>query len=232
MSIDLWRYNKDVRDSRVEPGLTIDDLIPDDANVKPKGGAGLPVCLSTMKPGAFQTNDNNEDKKLPCTCGDPFGSETMDFFSRTSLAGWVGYDNGTGLARACSTSFARDKTRATQVFRTYCQLGQHWPRRDDPDDDDIRHFMPGKDPNCPTFETTLEELRQKSASRGLDHLKDIDCQMCIQDVAVSIMETQENGWEPSPYSRGGDAWCFEKACLVNCPNLEGYDDVHGDRDMG
>ena len=216
-AIKKWRHDRKLKAKHKdkEPELTVNDLIPDDSDTKPKGGMGLPVCLTTMKPGLFHTKDNNEDKKLPCVCGDILGSETPEFFQNLKISNWVNYHDGTGLAQACQTSFDRDKTSATQVFHTYCQLQQHFPTMYDR----VSSFAPGQDWNCQHFEGYLAKVSKEDRIKGDNSIWKIDCLMCHGEVRNHITAVQDLCWAPEGACpvKGGDSYNFGTACNLHNP---------------
>ena len=95
---------------------------------------------------------------LACVCGDHTGNETLPFFDMMTIGeNWVEYNKGKGLARACQTSFDRDRTDPVAVFDTYCQLQWHFPRLSN----DTLNFGEGADPNCGAFQAKVCELWQE-----------------------------------------------------------------------
>ena len=56
-------------------------------------GAAVPVCYSPQ-PIKSYNKLKNEDKALPCICGDEMGNETRLFFYETNFQSWAAADGG------------------------------------------------------------------------------------------------------------------------------------------
>ena len=186
-----------------------------DGNVMPKEifesvmPEGLPVCFSDMRPTPFVHRDDNDDKLLPCICGDHYGNETNVALEKLWMPIWPGYRNKTGLAGTCQTSFEKAKSGPVPMFEVYCNMGEHWPLNGEENND----FQAGADPLCQEF---LEERKTLSEMHTLD---EVNCVMCENDIGKRIKEAQQGRWghgELDAHKPGGwenqDRYNFKAAC--------------------
>ena len=75
-----------------------------------------------MAPRDFHKHDNN-DKVLPCFCGDMYGNETGAFLKAMHIEEWDGFKHK-GLHNACDTSYQKDLTAPLSTFMGYCRIAE------------------------------------------------------------------------------------------------------------
>ena len=153
-------------------------------------GAAVPVCYSPQ-PIRSYNELRNQDKALPCICGDALGNETIEFFHETNFQSWVDIEGGKGLAEACQTSFEIGQTWPVQAYLTFCYLGWHYPVHADKHDVNATNggkhrFGFGADALCNQTKNEVREI----VSIGGSNL-DVNCHLCWQsDVGKRIKENQ------------------------------------------
>ena len=174
-------------------------------------GAAVPVCYSPQ-PIKSYNKLSNQDKALPCICGDEMGNETTKFFHETNFQSWVAIEGGKGLAEACQTSFEIGQTWPVQAYLTFCYLGWHFPV--DADKHDVKSTNGGKhrfgfgaDALCNQTEKEVQEI----VSIGGSNL-DVNCHLCWQsDVGTRIKENQRHYVHHSTLDHR-NKYNFKKAC--------------------
>ena len=199
--------------SRYSPDLLFPSVEQLQVNAKPDttSGAAVPVCYSPQ-PIKDYNKLNNQDKALPCICGDEMGNETLSFFHETNFQSWVAVEKGKGLAEACQTSVERGKTWPVQAYLTFCYFGWHYPVHGDKHDahsgnGEKHRFGLGADALCNQTESEVQEI----VSIGGSNL-DVNCHLCWQsDVGKRIKENQRHYVHHNTLDRHNH-YNFEEAC--------------------
>lgn len=183
-----WQWSR-YRSDMLFP--TVDQL-GEKANPDTTSGAAVPVCYSPQ-PIKSYNKLNNEDKALPCICGDAIGNETTKFFHETNFQSWVAIEGGKGLAEACQTSFEIGQTWPVQAYLAFCNLGWHFPVHADKHDvhstnGGKQRFGLGADVLCNQTRDEAQEI----VSIGGSNLE-VNCHLCWQsDVGKRIKESQRH----------------------------------------
>ena len=198
------RYRSDILFPSVEQ--LRDNKISDSTS-----GAAVPVCYSPQ-PIKSYNKLRNQDKALPCICGDEMGNETISFFRETNFQSWVAVKGGKGLAEACQTSFEIGQTWPVQAYLAFCYLGWHFPVHADKHDVNSTNggkhrFGFGADVLCNQTKQEVQEIISIGGSN-----MDVNCHLCWQsDVGKRIKENQRSYVHHSTLDHH-NKYNFKQAC--------------------
>jgi len=225
---EYWHYSyEDWKETRysTDPTYampTISDLWSENSTELTSGGSSLPVCFSPQPLHDYTNTKDDQDKPLPCICGDEFGNETLPFQVAAKLNTWTAFEDGKGLAEACAESFETDPVSPVQTFLTYCDLEWHWPNHKNKElnvPHDSHHlFANNSDPYCGAFKDEVQVLIDKNVT-----FDETNCQMCAKsNTSAGIFEHQKDKQhvkgKPS-YNHAGYMWegCLDFLFKDNSP---------------
>ena len=206
-SYNHWRW------SRYSPEImfpTIDQL-RENKTSDSTSGAAVPICYSPQ-PVKSYNKGKNQDKALPCICGDEIGNETVSFFRETNFGSWVAAAGGKGLAEACQTSFQVDKTWPVQAYLAFCHLGWHFPVESDKHNaksgNSGKHrFGFGADAMCSQTEKEAREI----ISRGGSNLN-VNCALCWLSPTGEAIKKNQRHYVHHSILDHRNKYNFKKAC--------------------
>ena len=207
------RYRSDILFPSVEQ-------LRDNKTSDSTSGAAVPLCYSSQ-PIKSYNKLRNQDKALPCICGDEMGNETISFFRETNSQSWVAVEGKKGLAEACQTSFEIGQTWPVQAYLAFCYLGWHFPVHADKHDVNSTNggkhrFGFGADVLCNQTKQEVQEIISIGGSN-----MDVNCHLCWQsDVGKRIKENQRSYVHHSTLDHH-NKYNFKQACEKQMGKKEG-----------
>ncbi|KAL8871439.1 MAG: hypothetical protein Q9174_002727 [Haloplaca sp. 1 TL-2023] len=203
---------------QVLPALPSPDNLFED-RVTSTSGAYLPVCDSKL------INDvrRGEESEIPCMCGDEYGSETTQLWDAMEFETWDAMrlddpetEDKRGPPFECRNDMAIQRVWPVKYYLNLCNMGWHWPTKQDQDDFDRSgdHLYKPEDQYC-------KEFREEVDAFAGDE-KALNCHMCfvslvgdkVQDQQLEDMKGEVKGPKRLTYN-------FERACKL-------LEDDHGD----
>lgn len=177
-SYNHWQTN---RFNQSQPFPSIKDLMED--TVDTTSGSFLPVCYDeTVKPMDFLIKNSDQNRALPCVCGDSFGNETAYFFREAGFESWV--DKDAHLGDRCQRNMDAGHVSPVENFMNLCNLGFHWPVYME----DHHQIYPGPDYHCTAMSKMVGQFRADGLSSH-----EINCKVCFDSDVGKVIQEQQKG---------------------------------------